>query len=109
GVFQERDTLIGQVEENHRRAQSTALSQHIHVHQIADTHQYEDEYFPADALETNGAGQLLVRDGAHHAGDVVHQYKGNQCVKKTIHAAQVPPQETAKNREHQLDASPNLL
>ena len=30
GVLQNADTLIGQVEEDHRRAQSAALSQHIH-------------------------------------------------------------------------------
>ena len=107
GVLQERDALIGQVEEDHRRAQSAALSQHIHVHQVADAHQHKDEYLPADALKAHGAGQLLVRDGAHHTGDVVHQHEGDQRVEKTVHASQVPAQEAAQGGKGKLDADPD--
>lgn len=67
GVLQKRDAFVGQVEEDHRRAEHSLLTQHIHVHQVADAHQHEDEHLPTDALEAHGAGQLLVHDGAHHA------------------------------------------
>ena len=94
-IFQKGNPFVGQVEEDHCRAQNAALSQHIYVHQIANANQHKDEHLPADALEAHGAGQLLVRDGAHDPGDIVHRNKGNQRVEEPVRAAQKPADKAA--------------
>ena len=71
GILQQGHTLIGKIEENHRRAQDTGRTQHLGIDDIADAHQQENQHLAADALEANLTGKGLVRDGTHDPGDVV--------------------------------------
>ena len=50
GILQQGYTLIGQVEENHCRAQHTGRTQHLNIDNVADTHQQENQYLAADPL-----------------------------------------------------------
>ena len=38
GVFQERNTLVGEIEEDHRSTQNPCVTQHIHIDDVTDSH-----------------------------------------------------------------------
>ena len=84
GVFQQRHAFVGQVEEDHRRAQDTGRAQHLDIDNIGDAHQQENQHLAADALKPHLAGQALIGNGAHDPGDVVNDHKGNQGIEQTM-------------------------
>ena len=48
----------------------------MQIDDVRNAHHEQDEHLLADALEADGAGQLLVHDGAHHARDRVANHRG---------------------------------
>lgn len=80
GILQQGYALVGQVEENHRRAQDTGRTQHLDIDNVADAHQQENQYLAADALKAYLAGQALIGNGAHDPGDVVNDHKGKDLI-----------------------------
>ncbi len=78
GVLRQGQSLVGEVEEDDRRAQHARMPQHLHVDDVADPHQQKDQHLAADALEADLAGELLVRDGAHDAGQVVAGHEDDE-------------------------------
>lgn len=51
----------------------------------------------------------MVGDGAHDAGEVVDDHKGNQGVQQAIATAQEVAQPTADSGNNQLDGVPEFL
>ena len=140
GVFDERNALVGEIKEDHRRAENRtrpddlgvlgtadevdsvrvrlslltrtnrrqSLSSAVPLN-VSDTHQRKDQHLAADALEADLRGQLLVGDGAHHAGDVVHRDKGDQRVKQPVAFSEKPAQPAADSRDNDLNDVPEFL
>lgn len=50
----------------------------LHIENVGDSHKQENQHLVADALEAHLAGEVLVRDGAHDARDVVHSDKDHE-------------------------------
>ena len=109
GVLQQGQPLIREIEEDHRRAHDAPGSNHIHIQDVGDAHQQENQHLPTDALETNGAGELLVRRRAHDPRDVVNDCEGHQREEQAVTAAQEPAQPAADGGEGELDAAPELF
>ena len=59
GVLRKAHALIGDVEEDYRRAQYAARADDLHIEDVGDPHEQEDQYFLGDTLKADLAGQLL--------------------------------------------------
>lgn len=64
-VLQKAHTFIGNVEENHSGSQHTAGANDLHIKDVCNSDQQEDEHLSADAPEADLAGEVLVCNGAH--------------------------------------------
>ena len=98
-VLQKAHALIGDVEENHCSSQHTAGADHLHIQHVGDAHEQKNQYFAADALKADLAGEGFVCNRTHDACDVVDHHKGEECVKQTVSTAEEvakPPSDSCK-------------
>lgn len=70
-ILQDTHSFVGQVEKDHCSPKDTAVSDHIDVHHLGDSDQEEDDDLPANTAKAYLAGELLIRDRAHDAGNIV--------------------------------------
>ena len=84
GVLQQGHALIGDVEEDDRRAKNTAGANHLRVQNVRYPYEQEDEHLLEDAPEANRAGELFVYHGAHDTGDVVDDHESNQSIEQAV-------------------------
>ena len=108
-VLQKAHTLVGEVKEDDRRAKDAACADHLYIQDVGNPNQQEDQHLPADTLKSHFAGQLLVRDGAHHACDVIHRHEYHQGDEQPIAAAQEIAQPPADGRKDHLRRVPKFL
>ena len=109
GVLRQGQSLVGEVEEDDRRAQHARMPQHLHVDDVADPHQQKDQHLAADALEADLAGELLVRDGAHDAGQVVAGHEDDERDQETVASAEEVAEPASDGGEDELDRVPEFL
>ena len=100
---------FGDVEENNCGSQDTAGPDDLHIKDVCNPDQQENQHLPADTLEAHSAGKILVRNGAQNAGNVVDDHKGNQSIQESIHTAEKPAEKAAQGSERDLNAIPNLF
>ena len=101
GILQKAHAFVGNIEENNRCPQNRAGSDDLHIEDVGNPHQQEDQHLLEDALESNFTGQFLVNDRTHHTGDVVNDDKGKQCINQSVTAAQEvaePPSDGCKDK-----------
>ena len=53
GILKQGYALIRQVEEDHSSPEHADTAEHLHIQQMADTDQCEDEHFAEDALKAD--------------------------------------------------------
>ena len=78
GVLQDGEAVIRDRPEDHCRTQDTRLVQHMDIQHLGDPDQQEGQHLPAEAAETDRGAELLILDGTHHAGDVIHDHENQQ-------------------------------
>ncbi len=109
GVLRKGHTLVGDVEEDHRRAEDAARADDLHIEDIGDPHEQEDQHLAADALEAYLAGETLVRHSAHDARDVVHDHKRHERDEQAVTAAEEVAEPSADCREDELNSVPEFF
>ena len=87
-VLQQGESLIAQVEANHCAAQCAARAYDMHIHDVGDADEYQDGNLLEDTPEANGAGELLVQNRAHDAGQIVKRHEDNQGNHQSVHTSQ---------------------
>ena len=108
-ILQKAHALVGEVKEDDRRAKDAACANHLYIQDVGDPHQQEDQHLPADALKAHLAGELLVRDGAHHARDIIHRHEHYQGDEQPVAAAQEVAQPSADGGKDHLRRVPKFL
>ena len=108
-VLQKAHALVGQIEENHCRAKYRTRSNDLHVQDVGNPHQQENQYLAADTLESHLAVELLVRYGTHYARDVVRYCKHHKGDKQPVVAAKEVAKPPSHSGEHHLDHIPKFL
>ena len=103
GVLRKAHALVGDVEEDHRRAEYAARADDLHIEDVGDPHEQEDQYLLGDAFKADLTGQLFVRYSAHDARDVVHGHKHNECDKQTVTATEEVSEPTSDSCENELN------
>ena len=109
GILQKAHTLVGDVEKDNRRPQDTPRSDDLHIEDVGDPHKQEDQHLLCNAPESYLTGQLLIRRGAHHARDIVHHDKGDQCIQQAVTAAEEIAEPPSGGRKDELDRVPEFL
>ena len=109
GVLRQGHALVGDVEEDHRRAQDAARADDLHIEDAGDPHEQEDQHLAADALESDLAGELLVGDGAHDARDVVDCHERYERDEQAVTPAEEVAEPSADCREDELNGVPEFF
>ena len=109
GVLDDTHTLVGQIEENHRRAKHGTRTDDLHIQNVGNPHQQENQYLPADSFESHLAVEFLVRYGAHYTRDVVRHRKHHQGDEQPIVAAKEVAKPPSHSGEHHLNHIPKFL
>src|SRR5699024_7148512 len=81
----------------------------LHVQDVGDPYQQEDQHLPTNTLESHLAIEFPVRYGAHHARDVVRYCKYYQGNEQSIIAAKEVAKPPSHSGEHHLDHIPKFL
>lgn len=105
-ILQKAHALIGDVEENDCSSQDTSSPDNLHIKDICNPDQQENQYLTADAPEPHFTGESLVVDGTHHTRDVVDDYKGNEGIKQTIAAAKEVAEPSSNGSKNKLNRIP---
>ncbi|GFI28642.1 hypothetical protein IMSAGC013_00019 [Lachnospiraceae bacterium] len=109
GVLQEAHAFVGDIEKDDRRPQNAAGADNLHIKDVGNPHQQEDQHLLCDAPKAHLAGQLLIRRGAHHARDIVHYDKSNQRIQQAVTAAEEITKPSPDARKNELDRVPEFL
>src|SRR5699024_9795777 len=108
-VLQNAYTLITQIEEDHRCPDHTSRSNDLHINDVGDANQKEDQHLPANSLKSHMAGQLLVRHGTHNACKIIHHRKQHQGDEQAVTSPKEVPKPSAHSRKDQLDHVPEFF
>lgn len=88
-VLQNAQAFVGDVEEDHRRAQRLAgATQQSGVQQVAHPDDQKDQHFFEDPLEAPGTGEPALLGGGQHPSEIVDDDKGGQTDQKAVPAAE---------------------
>ena len=52
-VLRQRQTFIGQVEEDDRRAEHSRMAEYLNINDVSDAYQQEDQHLAADSLKAD--------------------------------------------------------
>ena len=94
GVLDDGDALVRDIEADDRASQDAAAADDVGVERVRHADEQEDEDLLADAAKACLARELLLRDAAEHAGDVVDGDEDDEREDKRV----LPADKTAKNR-----------
>ena len=108
-ILDEGYTLVGNVEENDGGTDYGAGADNLSVQNVADAYKGKDQHLLEDALEANCRGQFLIDNGAHDAGDVVDDHKGQKCIQQPITSSQEPSEPTAYCGKRKLNGRLKFL
>ena len=81
----------------------------MHVDDVGDADEDEDQHFAADAFEPDRAGELPVLHGAHDAGDVVEEGEYHECDEQAVAASEEVSEPASDPGEYDLDRVPKFL
>ena len=108
-VLQDGQTLIAQVEAHGCTAQSAARAYDMHVDDVGDADQHQDQHLFEDSAESNRAGQFLVHHRAHDAGGVVDGHEDHQRNQEAVHASKHVAQPAAQAGDGDLQLRPDQV
>ena len=108
-ILQKAHALVGEVKENNCGSQDTAGPDDLHIKDICNPDQQENQYLTADAPEPHFSGEGLVVDGTHHTRDVVDDHKGNKGIKRAIAATEKVAEPSSDSGENKLNRVPELF
>ena len=103
GVLQDGEAVVRNRPEDDSGAQDARLVQDMHVQDLGDAHQQEGQHLPAEAAEADSGAELMVLDGAHDAGEVVHDHEDQQRVEQAVASAQEIAEPCADGGERSFD------
>lgn len=63
----------------------------------------------ADATEADLAGERMVVDGAHDAGEIIDDDESEECIEQTVTAAKEISQPATDASEYDLDGVPEFF
>ena len=106
GVLQDRETVVGNGPEDDGGTQDARLVQDVRVQDLGDAHQQECQHLAAEAAEAYSRAELMILNGAHDAGEIVHDHKHQQGIKQAVASAQEVAEPCADCSESGLDDSP---
>lgn len=109
GILRERYALVGDVEEDHRRAKNAARADDLHIEDVGDPHEQKNQYLAADTLEADLTGEVLVGDGAHDARDVVDCHERHKSDEQTITATEKVAEPSTDCRKNELNGVPEFF
>ena len=108
-IFQKAHTFIGDVEENHSRAEYAAIANDMGVQDMPDTDQCKNQRLAADTFKAHGTGQVFVYNGAHDACDVINHHKGQKRKKQTVTATKEIAKPASDGGEDELNDVPEFF
>ena len=103
GVLDDAEAVVGKGPEDHRSAEYPRLSQDVDIQYMPDTDQHKGENLATQAAEANGGTELFILDGAHDAGEVVHDHEDQQRVEQAVASAQEIAEPCADGGERSFD------
>ena len=102
-VLKERDALVRHVKEDHGRPKDRAVPDHVHVKDMTDRDQHENEHLPAEAPERYLAGQRPVADGTEHSRHLIDHNEYEQGVDQPVTPAEEPSEPASKAGKYKLN------
>ena len=109
GILSKAHAFVGDVKENDRRAQDAARAYDLHIEDVGDPHEQENQHLATDTLEADLAGQLLVRHSAHDARDIVDCHERHKSNEQTVTAAEKVAEPPADCRKDELNGVPEFF
>ena len=109
GVLQDAQPVVGQEEKDDGGAENAGFMQDLRIQNMRKSDQQEDEHLAADAFEAHRGAELLVRHGAHDAGDVVDGDKDHQGVEQAVAAAEEIAEPCAQAEKRGLNHRPEFF
>lgn len=108
-ILKKAHTFIGNIEKDHSGTKHTAGADDLHIKDVCNSDQQEDEYLSADAFKAHLTGESFVCNRTHDAGDVVDHHKCEQCVKQTVTATEKVAKLSSDSCKCKLDRVPEFL
>ena len=108
-ILKKAYTLIGNVEKDHGGTKHTTGTDDLHIKNICNPNQQEDEHLSADALKAHFTGEVFVCNCIHDACDVVDHHKCEQCVKQTVTATEEVAKPSSDSCKCKLNRVPEFL
>lgn len=105
-VFQKADTFIGDVEENNRRSQHTAVTDDIGIQDVCHADHRKNQHLSTNALKSDRTGKVLVHHSTHDSRDIIHNHENNQSVKQTVKPTEKPAEPTTDGGKDDLNGVP---
>ena len=81
----------------------------MHVQDLGDAHQKKGQHLPAEASEADSGAELIILDGTHDAGEVVHDHEDQKRIKQAVTSAQEVAEPGADSGERSLDDAPKVF
>ena len=76
---------------------------------MGDPDEQEGQDLAAEAAEADGGREPAVADGAHHAGDIVHDHENQKRVEQAVAAAEEIAEPGADGSERRFDHMPEFF
>ena len=82
---------------------------HMHIDDVSDAHEHDNQHLLEQPLKANGRGQLLVHDSTHDTSHVVKHHQYNQRSHKAIHTSNEIAEPATKGSYGNLDLRPDQI
>ena len=102
-ILQDGESVVCNRPEDDRGTQDAGLVQDMDIQNLGNAHQQEGQHLPAEAAKAHGGTELSVLDGAHDAGEVVHDHEDQQRVEQAVASAQEIAEPCADGGERSFD------
>ena len=102
-ILQDGESVVCNRPEDDRGTQDAGLVQDMDIQNLGNAHQQEGQHLPAVTAEANRGAELMILDGAHHAGDIVHDHEDQQRVEQAVASAQEIAEPCADGGERSFD------
>ena len=102
-ILQDGESVVCNRPEDDRGTQDAGLVQDMDIQNLGNAHQQEGQHLPAEASKAHGGTELSVLDGAHDAGEVVHDHEDQQRVEQAVASAQEIAEPCADGGERSFD------
>ena len=109
GVLQDGEAVVGNRPEDHGGTKDTGLVQDVDVQDLGDAHQQEGQHLAAEPAEAHGGAELMILNGTHDAGEIVHDHEDQQGVEQAVVPAQEVAEPCADRGESHFDYVPEFF